>query len=61
MYYVVGTALVVPNEREPRSGRILIFQVSSSKPIDLHIVIWLAFLQFANLNMSIANLMFVIR
>lgn len=30
-YYVVGTALVPPQEREPKVGRILVFQVTASK------------------------------
>ena len=30
-YYVVGTALVNPNDKEPSIGRILVIQVTSSK------------------------------
>ena len=31
IYYVVGTAIISPNEKEPQNGRILVFQVTASK------------------------------
>jgi len=30
-YYVVGTAMVVPDESEPKQGRIVIFQYADGK------------------------------
>lgn len=30
-YYVVGTATVIPDESEPKQGRIIIFQYSEGK------------------------------
>lgn len=30
-YYVVGTAMISPNEKEPKHGRILVFQVTASE------------------------------
>lgn len=36
-YYVVGTALVNPNEKEPSVGRILVLQVTNSKCLYIRI------------------------
>jgi len=30
-YYVVGTAFVDPNEKEPKYGRVLVFEVTKGK------------------------------
>ncbi len=30
-YYIVGTAFVNPNEKEPKQGRILVLKVTASK------------------------------
>lgn len=35
-YYVVGTALVNPEESEPKHGRILIFQYQDNKLTQVH-------------------------
>ena len=32
-YYVVGTAFVNPDEKEPSHGRVLVFEVTSSKSV----------------------------
>lgn len=49
-FYVVGTAIVTPSEKEPKNGRILVFQVTASKwhtikstSVCTSIIVWLNF------------------
>lgn len=32
-YYIVGTAMVYPEEAEPKTGRIIVFQYSDGKTL----------------------------
>ena len=36
-YYVVGTAFVDPNEKEPSNGRVLVFEVSKGELVRVEV------------------------